>query len=74
MTALASPSRIRLARTGPVRVLTLDHPASLNSLSLETIKQLLAAIQDLARDAARTRTSCANCASTSGWCLLSFVP
>lgn len=50
MTAGTAPSRIQLSRTGPVAVLTLDHPASLNSLSLETIKQLLAAIQGMARD------------------------
>ena len=74
MTTPAFSPRIQLARSGPVGLRTLEHPASFNSLSLETIKQLLAAIQDLARDAARTRASCANCANKSGWCLLSFVP
>jgi 2-(1,2-epoxy-1,2-dihydrophenyl)acetyl-CoA isomerase len=41
---------ISLARQGAVMVLTLNHPASLNSLSLETIKQLLTAIRALAHD------------------------
>lgn len=41
---------IRLARDGAVMRLTLDRPASLNSLSLDTIKQLLAEIRALAHD------------------------
>jgi 2-(1,2-epoxy-1,2-dihydrophenyl)acetyl-CoA isomerase len=41
---------IRLAREGAVLVLTLDRPASLNSLSLDTIKQLLVVIRALAYD------------------------
>lgn len=48
---MADPNvRITLARHGAVMVLTLDHPASLNSLSLDTIKQLLTAIRTLAHD------------------------
>ena len=74
MTTPAFSPRIQLARTGPVGVRTLEHPASFNRLSVKTIKRLLAALQDLAHDAARTRASCANWASKSGWCLLSFVP
>lgn len=41
---------IRLERDGAVMRLTLDRPASLNSLSLDAIKQLLAEIRALARD------------------------
>ena len=41
---------ISLAREGPVFVLTLDRPASLNSLSLDTIKQLLGELRALAHD------------------------
>lgn len=41
---------IRLAREGAVMRLTLDRPASLNSLSLDAIKQLLTEIRALARD------------------------
>ena len=41
---------VRLAREGAVSILTLDHPASLNSLSLGTIKQLLIVIHALAQD------------------------
>jgi 2-(1,2-epoxy-1,2-dihydrophenyl)acetyl-CoA isomerase len=43
-------ARITLTRQGAVMVLTLDHPVSLNSLSLDTIKQLLVAIRALAHD------------------------
>jgi 2-(1,2-epoxy-1,2-dihydrophenyl)acetyl-CoA isomerase len=50
MTSGADASRITLTRHGAVTVLTLDHPASLNSLSLDTVKQLLAAIRALAHD------------------------
>ena len=41
---------ISLAREGPVLVLTLDRPTSLNSLSLDTIKQLLGELRALAHD------------------------
>lgn len=41
---------IRLAREGAVMRLTLDRPASLNSLSLDAIKQLLTEIRALAHD------------------------
>lgn len=41
---------IRLSREGAVLVLTLNRPASLNSLSLDTIKQLLIEIRALAHD------------------------
>lgn len=41
---------IRLSREGAVLVLTLDRPASLNSLSLDTIKQLLSELRALTHD------------------------
>lgn len=41
---------IQMARDGAVMRLTLDRPASLNSLSLDTIKQVLAALRALAHD------------------------
>ena len=47
---LPQEAGISLAREGPVFVLTLDRPASLNSLSLDTIKQLLGELRALAHD------------------------
>ncbi len=43
-------SEILLERRGPVAVLTLNRPASLNSLSLGTIKDLLATIRALGNE------------------------
>ena len=62
---------IRLAREGAVSVLTLNRPASLNSLSLETIKRLLIEIRALAHDD-KTRTlliTGAGRAFCAGWLL-----
>ena len=47
---LPQEAGISLTREGPVLVLTLDRPASLNSLSLDTIKQLLGELRALAHD------------------------
>jgi 2-(1,2-epoxy-1,2-dihydrophenyl)acetyl-CoA isomerase len=41
---------IRLERRGPVAILTLDRPESLNSLSLHAIQGLLARLRELAAD------------------------
>ncbi len=46
----APDSGISLAREGSVLVLTLNRPSSLNSLNLDTVKQMLAALKALAND------------------------
>ena len=41
---------IQLERSGPVAVLTLNRPKSLNSLGLDAIKALLAQLRGVAND------------------------